>query len=471
MSQTDNISVDATLLSDGLIAALHTAEASANQSAGKVVTPVHLLNALLQDRDTIAVLASNSVDTAALYRELSQRLSALAAPPPMVAQGAGVAYANELHELLATAARAVGELGQSQITGVTLLIVMLGREQDEPAQILRRYGLTLAGAVQALKRLQKYRAPQAHQQPAGNGRFAAGEQRTLTNPAPHPAAPAPGPPHARGRRIDVEAGAADRRAGHAAPPQGRPPPSVADVLREQFSRPPPQKSEAPPGARSKRRVSQPPGAGYGGAPPPGNGEAYDEAAMAETLSEAQSPDAAPPTGTGHGFLVENIPRAMTAFMPVTVEARIARAQSDALYRDLLGDGAASQHDIIVTQAMTVQLRAPDGGFTIESATPDTQWIDNQLGAAAANDFGRWRWTVTPTKKGSAALHVVISARTVNQSGLVAESPLPDQVIEVRVAVNYLRQFKFAAGWAIAAIAGGVLGRYGETAANWLFSKF
>ncbi len=160
-------------------------------------------------------------------------------------------------------------------------------------------------------------------------------------------------------------------------------------------------------------------------------------------------------------MVENIPRRMRTGIPALVEVRIGRDRVPGLAKGLAGGGPAAQHAVMVTRAMSVRLRAPDGGFFIETASPETQWIDNTLGVSA-DDYASWRWTVTPNARGRRRLQLLVSARTVGPDGLAAETALPEQVVEVRVLVNYASAAKRLAGWSVAAIAGGALARFGES---------
>lgn len=163
-----------------------------------------------------------------------------------------------------------------------------------------------------------------------------------------------------------------------------------------------------------------------------------------------------------GQLAENIPRSMRVAVPVLAEVRIARGEVKALAEGLQGGGAAYRHEVTVTQAMSVRLRAPDGGFFIETASPETQWIEEAL-LLSSDEFASWRWNVTPREKGKKRLQLVISARTVGADGLAAETALPDQVITVRVRTNYAKSMSRWAGWAVAALVGGLLARFGEGA--------
>ena len=111
-----------------------------------------------------------------------------------------------------------------------------------------------------------------------------------------------------------------------------------------------------------------------------------------------------------GQLVETIPRRMRVGIAVPVEVRIAKADVKAISEGLDVGNTAFRHDIQVTKAMSVRLRAPEGGFYIETASPETQWIENALGLMA-DEFARWRWSVTPRLRGKRRLQLIVSART------------------------------------------------------------
>jgi hypothetical protein len=163
-----------------------------------------------------------------------------------------------------------------------------------------------------------------------------------------------------------------------------------------------------------------------------------------------------------GQLAENVPRSMRVGVSERVEIRIGRGHVQAITEGLEGGGLAWRHEVTVTKAMSVRLRAPEGGFFIETASPETQWIDNQFNDIA-DDFASWRFMITPQKRGWARLQIIVSARTVGADGLAAETAFPDQVVEVKVRTNYARAFKRLSGWLVAAIAGGALAKFGEGA--------
>ena len=160
-----------------------------------------------------------------------------------------------------------------------------------------------------------------------------------------------------------------------------------------------------------------------------------------------------------GQFVENIPRKMRVGVSMVVEARIGRRDVKAIAEGMDGGAAIVRHEITVTKAMSVRLRAPEGGFFIESSSPETQWIEGAPGFDG--DYASWRWTITPRERGKQRLQLLASARTVGDDGLTAETALPDQMIEVKVTVNYPKAAVRLAGWMTAAVIGGVLARFGE----------
>lgn len=161
-----------------------------------------------------------------------------------------------------------------------------------------------------------------------------------------------------------------------------------------------------------------------------------------------------------GQLVENIPRNMRVDQTVTVEVRIAKANLKALADGLEGRSSVFSHVIVVTKAMSVRLRAPDSAFVIETASPETQWIENALDQPG-DDFASWRWHVTPNRRGKARLQLIVSARTVGSDGFAAETALPNQVVNVVVLTNYNRLSKRVGAWALAAFIGGMIARFGQ----------
>ncbi len=155
-----------------------------------------------------------------------------------------------------------------------------------------------------------------------------------------------------------------------------------------------------------------------------------------------------------GRLIENIPRRMRAETPERIEVRISREETHMLSRGLEGRATPVRHNITVTQTMSVALRAPDGGFTIEPLTPETQWIFDR--PDDAETYGRWRWMITPHQSGERRLQLIVAARSIGQNGLIGDTALPDQIVTVRIKTNYRRGFARGLKWIAAMVAGGVL---------------
>lgn len=194
---------------------------------------------------------------------------------------------------------------------------------------------------------------------------------------------------------------------------------------------------------------------------------------APTRNQSAQPQAAAPqaqrrvpkrtkgTNVETGQLAENIPRSMRVGKTVRAEIRIAKASVKALTEGVDGGGQVWQHTVAISKAMSVRLRAPDGGFFIESTSPETQWIESNLGYAS-DDFASWRFNITPQYRGWSDLQIIVSARTVGADGVAAETALPDQIVEVKVRANIGRAFVRLLGWTVAAVIGGALATFGES---------
>jgi hypothetical protein len=157
-----------------------------------------------------------------------------------------------------------------------------------------------------------------------------------------------------------------------------------------------------------------------------------------------------------GKLAENIPRRMRAHNRAVVEVRISREETESFLSGFEGGSEVFRHSLTVTQAMSVMLRAPDGGFTIENLGPETQWIFKKPSTTDKEPFGRWVWSVTPTETGRRRLQLVVAARSVDETGLAGDTALPDQVITVQVRANYIRGFGKAVRWVVLMALGGLV---------------
>ncbi|MEM9028634.1 MAG: Clp protease N-terminal domain-containing protein [Pseudomonadota bacterium] len=226
-----------------------------------------------------------------------------------------------------------------------------------------------------------------------------------------------------------------------APPQQRPDPRrTAPSSRggPNNGRPPvPGPTTQPPGARQAQPQPQQP------RPAPRGPGVASAPGMAPPQQQAAAPSSRPPE---NGKLTAAVPRRMRAMVSETVEVRIARHEIEAITGESLrGDGG----DGVIARAMTIRLRAPQGGLYVESVAPETQWIENRVGLLA-DEFAIWRWTVTPKSKGKQQLQLSMALRTLTRDGHAAETPLPNERIDVRVAGNINARLLRLFGWSIAA---------------------
>jgi hypothetical protein len=64
--------------------------------------------------------------------------------------------------------------------------------------------------------------------------------------------------------------------------------------------------------------------------------------------------------------------------------------------------------------------------------------------------------VTPNRKGTRKLQLLVASRSLGANGVVADSALPDQVITIRVRTNYWLTLARSIQWIAAMIVGGIL---------------
>ena len=320
-------------------------------------------------------------------------------------------------------------------------------------------------------------------------------------PPPPLVAKAPAPPSAAQQDAAADPYQADSWASSDAPPVSAPPPGLAPRRREPANGY--HEADKPAAAQPQRRPPDPQmpsasrleemrvrtGSDRSRAPLPAPVPAPPPPAALDRKARRgakPAPAAAPPPGQAKvpapdrqrarqrrqlrpqevliGKLVENIPRRMRAAVAEPIEVRISREETQVLARGMDGRAEPVRHDLMVTQTMSVALRAPDGGFTIEPLSPETQWIfDRPETAEEAATYGRWRWVVTPHERGQRRLQVVVAARSVDQHGMVADTPLPDQVITIRVRTNYLHSISRGLQWIALMLIGGVLTELGLVA--------
>lgn len=310
------------------------------------------------------------------------------------------------------------------------------------------------------------------------------------------AAQAPPPPPA-------DPGQSQLSSPDTAPEPAAPPPSEADELYDETRSAPPAPPSAPLPSASRQRPSwTPPASAAPGPPPsarlpqappqrptapfpqrplhqgdgpprpplpnrvaPGSGQPLQPGLPNRPLEGPAATTRRPGQRTGgqagHGPLIETIPRRMRVGAPASAQVRINRDRIDGLILLLMkGRGMAHRPETSITRALSVRLRAPDGGFWIEAASPETQWIETASGHHQDEQIA-WRWTVTPQRRGRGRLILAVAARAVGHDGLAAETAPPDRVIEVAVTGGRLRRLAGWAGFLAVLMLGAMLGRFGS----------
>ena len=160
-----------------------------------------------------------------------------------------------------------------------------------------------------------------------------------------------------------------------------------------------------------------------------------------------------------GLLIEAVPRRMRVGVPATAEVRIARDKVDGLLQALNGRDPRPSADAFLTRALSVRLQATKGGFWIEPATPETQWVEAGPGRVE-DGYIAWRWTVVPRRGGRGRLTLMVAAHTTGRDGIAAETSPPDRVIDVKIRANHIRRVFRLTGWVAAALAGAAIARFG-----------
>jgi hypothetical protein len=271
------------------------------------------------------------------------------------------------------------------------------------------------------------RPPAQAEPPAPDGRHGQPEQA-----GPPPAPPGPGmamPPPAERLPPDVQGPPplrAFQRPGEGGGPPPPPPPP-----------PPPGRGGPPPrGDGSDALGPAPPrwpAGANGAAGPPRRPPPSETTRPARPGAAARGGQRTPP-----GPLIEAIPRRMRVGAAATAQVRIGRDKVDSLMQLLTGGRVQHHPEAVVARVLSVRLKAPDGGFAIEAATPETQWIETAAGPQQ-DEHVSWRWTVTPQKRGRRRLQLVVAARTIGRDGIAAETAPPDRTIEVAVRPRLLRR--------------------------------
>jgi hypothetical protein len=469
-----------------LAATLSRAHDFARGLAHQTVTLEHVLLALIEDPDASVVLQACDIDLARLRADADGYLVGQPKGQPAVLEAD-----RDLVRILDYAVAAAQQSRRREVNGAIVLAAIVGEGKSQAATILQGNGLTFAEAIRALQTAgaaprsglpaasaaasqtteqilasTRQRLDASRLGPSGSRPLPAGPTEslppTMVNGVPSQPASVP----ARGNRLPppIPSAQAGPSASSGAPRQAR---ELAGGLVEAIRTAGGawSQSGAPPASNSHQAAAE---AGYetNVAGPPFPDPDTLTPATAEQAAAGRKAATAPPlqpSALDPTKLSQSIPRKMRLGAAAAIEVRIARAEIAALAKGLDGSSAVYQHSIVVTKAMAVRLRAPDGGFYIETASPETQWIESSLGFLN-DDYASWRWMVTPRRRGRRRLLLTVSVRTIGSDGATAETALPDQTIEVSVGANRLRGIARWSGWIVAVVVGGLLAKLGE--AQW-----
>ena len=154
-------------------------------------------------------------------------------------------------------------------------------------------------------------------------------------------------------------------------------------------------------------------------------------------------------------LIDAIPERMRVAVPETIEIEIPRSQILSLGPPMLSPPLGLATDADMRKAISVRLRSKTGGMTVEAMSPETQWIDRRADSLS-DETVRWRWVVTPRRRGTDHLAVSVGCRTISTEGLTAEATLPEQSADVVVRADRRKALRQTGGWLAAMCLGALL---------------
>ena len=149
-----------------------------------------------------------------------------------------------------------------------------------------------------------------------------------------------------------------------------------------------------------------------------------------------------------GRLVHKIPQSMWKGETEAVEIRLGQNNAAQLTLGLLGSGTTTVIALPIVETMSVELYCIDAAFQIVSKSridqivrPDSNSLSLALSDATAfvskaDQYGRWKWDVTPLKTGDRPLLLRVSAALRDSNGLPSSASLPPQTFAVAVRVKY-----------------------------------
>lgn len=467
--------------SRALSATLARANDLARAQGHAAVTLEHMLSALIEDPDASAVLLACSVDLLQLNGAVNTHLQ----QQPATGAGAPEA-APAVLAILEYAVAAARQSKRSEVNGAIVLAATVGEGNSVAARMLQAQGLTFEGAVQALKRTSS--------QPMRPTASAAPPPVAPRSPAAESTASAVTPPPVLDEdpvttaRRRIEAMRAGQSMPPIAPPAPAPTPSPQMAMPTPVPSPPttpavesvstkapmpaveqavnnawaPPPIPAQPAAPARPPRMPPPIPPLASPPPRTSGPSLSTAQATAPWTDPSSSRPEPASATVIPFpanragmpidparLIDRLPKVMKVGVATTVEVRIARS---AVHATATAMGAAP--DAALTRALAVRLKAPSGGFHVETAAPETQWFDVR-NTGRDDEEVRWRWIVTPNKSGDHPLQLGIAIRTLASDGVTIETTLPEQQVTARAVLPLVSVLITGATLGAAALGGAI----------------
>ena len=135
--------------------------------------------------------------------------------------------------------------------------------------------------------------------------------------------------------------------------------------------------------------------------------------------------------------LENFPRSVRLARGEVVQIRLGREEAGQLFARPAQQASEAQ---TAARAVSIRLSAPEGGFFIETMTPETQWFSSRQGSPGEEQLGAWSWAVVPNETGWAVLLVSVSVRDIEANGVLTGSQEAEQAVKIRVRTNFGRLF-------------------------------
>jgi hypothetical protein len=148
---------------------------------------------------------------------------------------------------------------------------------------------------------------------------------------------------------------------------------------------------------------------------------------------------------------------MRAHVSVEAEVKISTIAAE-VADDPVGQGKTGLYGPEITQALSLQLSALSGGVLVEPQSPETQWVWRGK-SQSLDELADWRFIITPKRRGSNTLRLTFSYKEIGPSGLLADSALPDRMLDIVVSTNLPKTLTQVAVWVTTLIVGVTLGIY------------